>query len=152
MVWVEGDLIAQPPAMGRTAPSISGCPGPHPTWPWAPPGIWGTTASLGSSARASPPWMKDFFLTPNLHLPFFSLKPFSLALSLSGCVKSHCPSCRLSDAGLVWKMVALWNKLWFFFFFFFPITFPNSSHIPRDRCVVLGCSIPGVLQSAAACL
>lgn len=27
----------QPPAVGWLPPTKSGCPGPHPAWPWAPP-------------------------------------------------------------------------------------------------------------------
>ena len=55
----------------------SGCPGP------IQPGLehlqgWGTTASLGSSASASPPWVKHCFLTPNLNLPSsFKATPLS---------------------------------------------------------------------------
>lgn len=29
----------QPPAVGWLPPTKSGCPGPHPPWPWAPPGM-----------------------------------------------------------------------------------------------------------------
>ena len=42
------------PAVGWLPPTSSGCPGPHPTRPWAPPGM-GTHSSMGSCARASLP-------------------------------------------------------------------------------------------------
>jgi len=59
MAWVERDIKAHPvPAPMPWAglpPTSSGCPGPHPTWPGAPPGMGHYTTSLGSCARASPP-------------------------------------------------------------------------------------------------
>lgn len=39
------------PCHGLVASTSSGCPGPHPPWPWAPP----ESSSQGSSARASAP-------------------------------------------------------------------------------------------------
>jgi len=39
-------------------------------------------------------WVKKFFLTSNLNLPYFSLKSFNLILSLSDCVKSWFSSCK----------------------------------------------------------
>ena len=42
MVWVERDLKVLPVpsrAVGRAATQQLSCPGPHPTWPWAPPGM-----------------------------------------------------------------------------------------------------------------
>ena len=78
------------PAVGRAAPSSSGCPGPHPTWPWArapsrdgtPQLLW---AAVPSRERISP--------ASSSNLPSFSLKPFPLILSLLDRVKSQSPSC-----------------------------------------------------------
>ena len=52
---LERNLGAQPSptsAMGKAAPPSSGCPGPHPTWPWAPPGM-GHHSFSGSCASMS---------------------------------------------------------------------------------------------------
>jgi len=41
MVWPGRNLKAHPapsPSVGRAAPRQLSCPGPHPTWPSAPPG------------------------------------------------------------------------------------------------------------------
>jgi len=56
-------------------PSSSGCPGPHPTWPRAPPGMghhsfYGQLCQHLTALR-----VKKVFLTSNLNLPSFSLKP-----------------------------------------------------------------------------
>ena len=54
---------------------------------------WGTTASLGSCASASPPSGERISrLTSNLNLPSYSLKPFFLDLSQSTYVISQSPS------------------------------------------------------------
>jgi len=39
-------LQAEPPT--STLNTRPGCPGPHPTWPWTPPGVGAFTTSLGS--------------------------------------------------------------------------------------------------------
>ena len=54
---------------------------------------WGTTASLGSCASASPPSQWKTSLTYNLNLPSFSFKPLPLILSQSEHVKSQFSSC-----------------------------------------------------------
>ena len=47
-----------------------------------------STASLGSLCQClTALWVKNFFLTSNLNLPSFSLKPFPLVLSLSAHVQ-----------------------------------------------------------------
>ena len=63
MAWVGRDLkdhkaptpplqAGPPTSTFKTSP---GCPGPHPTWPWTPPGIDGeSTASPGSCSSISP--------------------------------------------------------------------------------------------------
>jgi len=46
-----------PTSTFQTSP---GCPGPHPTWPWTPPGMDGaSTASLGSCSSTSPLSVKN---------------------------------------------------------------------------------------------
>jgi len=60
------------PDLVRVTTPSSGCPGPHPTWPWAPPRL---TTSLGSLCQhPSALWIKNCFLTPNLNSLSFSLK------------------------------------------------------------------------------
>lgn len=52
------------------------------------------TASLGRLCQCFIAlWVKNVFLTANLNLPSFSLKPFCLILSLSNCVKRQSSSC-----------------------------------------------------------
>ena len=72
--------------MGWLPPTSSGCPGPHPAWPWAPPGM-GHAQLSGQQSKALR--VKDFFPTPNLNLPSCSLKPLPLVLSLSDRVRSQ---------------------------------------------------------------
>lgn len=51
------------------------------------------TTSLGNLFQClTSLWVKNFFLTPNVNFPSFSLKPFPLALSLSDHVKYCSPS------------------------------------------------------------
>ena len=53
-----------------------------------------STAALGSLFQHLTTLLeKNFFLTSNLNLPSFSLKPFPLLLSPSTCVKSWFPTC-----------------------------------------------------------
>ena len=38
--WKKPQSTPSPkPCHRLVAPTSSGCPGPHPTWPWAPPGM-----------------------------------------------------------------------------------------------------------------
>ena len=60
-------------AVGRAAPTSSGCPGPHPTWPWVLPGM-------------GHPQLSEQPLLSNLNLSSLSLKPFPLVPSLSDYV------------------------------------------------------------------
>lgn len=62
-----------------------------------------STASPGSFFQyLTTLFVKNFLLTPNLNLPSFSLKPLSLVLSISNCIKSLSPSC-LQDPYKYWK-------------------------------------------------
>ena len=52
--WVERDIKAPQaptPALGWLPPTRSGCPGPHPTHPWAPPGRKRTFQRLSKGRR-----------------------------------------------------------------------------------------------------
>ena len=87
IVWVGRKFKAHQPQ------PCSGCPGPHPAWPWAPPGmghpqLYGQLCQ-GLTALSS----KNFFLTSNLNFSSFSLNPFPPVLSLSDHVTSHPPFC-----------------------------------------------------------
>jgi len=62
-----------------------GCPGPHPTSPWTPPGM-GHLSNLFQHLTTL--IVKNFSLTSNLNLPSFNLKPFPLVLLLSTLSKS----------------------------------------------------------------
>ena len=54
--------------------------------------VGASTASLGSLCQCL--WVKNFFLTTNINLSFFSLKLFPLVLTLSDCSKfSSPPAC-----------------------------------------------------------
>jgi len=65
----------------------SDCLGPHPAWPWTPPGtghpqaLWATCSS--TSPRHHSFSKKNLPLMSYLNLPSFSLKPLPLLLSLS---------------------------------------------------------------------
>ena len=62
--------------MGWAAPHQLSCPGPHPAWPWVPPGMGHHSFSGQLCQRLTALWVKNFHLTANLNLPSFSLKPF----------------------------------------------------------------------------
>ena len=89
--WVEGpSQPPAPPCRGLAAPQLR-LPRAHP-WPGAPPGM-GTHSSGQQCRGITALWVKSFFLTSNLNLLSFSLKPFLFVLPLSDCIKSHSPSC-----------------------------------------------------------
>ena len=75
--------------VGRAAPTSSGCP----SNPALGTSRDGAPTAPGSSARASPTWVKNVFLTFNLNLLWFSSKLFPLALSLSDRGRSQSHSC-----------------------------------------------------------
>ena len=83
MSWVERSHKAQSvptPAVGWLPPTSSGCPGPHPAQPWAPPGM-GHPQLYGQLCQGlTALWVKNFFLIHSLNLPSISLKPLILAL------------------------------------------------------------------------
>ena len=105
MAWVGGDLKAhslQPLPWVGLPPTSSGCPGSHTTWPSAPPGMGHHSFSGQLCQLLFALWVKNFSQTSNLNLPSFSLKSFSLVLSLSVCAKSLSPLC-LQDPLKYWK-------------------------------------------------
>ena len=51
------------------APTSSGCPGPHPSWPWAPPGMGQHSFSGQPYQRLTALWVKNFFLLAKPNLP-----------------------------------------------------------------------------------
>ena len=55
------------------------CPGPHPTWPWAAPGMGHPQLLRQLCQGLTALWMKNFPPVSNLNLPSFSLKPFLLS-------------------------------------------------------------------------
>ena len=97
----QGSWISNPPPPPQAEPPTSifntrpSCPGPHPTWPWTPPGMDGaSTTSLGSLFQnLTTLIVKNFPLISSLTLPFFNIKPFPLVLLLSTLSKSWFPSC-----------------------------------------------------------
>ena len=72
----------QPLLWAGLPPTSSGCSGPHPTWPWAPPGMGHHSFSGQLCQSLTALWGKNFLLTSSLNLPFFSLKP-SLPCSIT---------------------------------------------------------------------
>ena len=89
------------------------------------------TASLGSLCQClTILWVKNFFPTSNLNFSYFSLKPFSLVLSLSNHVKSQSPSClqapfKYWDASMSSPQSLLFSKL----------NKPNSLNLfSQERC------------------
>ena len=69
----------QPSAVGWLPPTSSGCPGPHPTWPWAPPGM-GHPQPLWAAVPVPHHYPSEKFpLTSALNLPSF--REFSVVWS-----------------------------------------------------------------------
>ena len=68
MVFVgrdHNDRLVPPSLLSTVLPDAkSGFPVPHPTWPWAPPGM----------EHPQPSCAAYFLLMSNLYLPFFGLK------------------------------------------------------------------------------
>lgn len=92
MVWTARDIkIIQfsnlLPCTGLP-PTRSDCSGPHPTCLWTSPEVRHAQLLWADRASASPHWAKDFFLTSNLNLSYFSLKTLHLFLSLHYLVRS----------------------------------------------------------------
>ena len=61
-------------------PTSSGCPGSHPTRPWAPPGMGHHSFSGQLCQGLTSLWVKNFLLTCDLNFPSFSLEPFPIVL------------------------------------------------------------------------
>ena len=83
--WVGRDLKAhQAPscAVGWLHLLPPGCSGPHPLWPWAPPGMEHPQLWAAVSGPHCP-----------LRIKNVSLKPFPPIQSLSDCANSRSPSC-----------------------------------------------------------
>jgi len=73
-----GHLISTPLPYARLPPTVSDCPGSHPTCleclqGWDIQFLWATCVS------SSGLWVKNFLLTSNWNLPSFSLKLFTLS-------------------------------------------------------------------------
>jgi len=65
MAWVEGTsktIYFQPLPWAGLPPTSSGCPGPHPTWPWAPPGMGHHSFSGQLGQRLIALWVKNLLL------------------------------------------------------------------------------------------
>jgi len=97
MVWVEGTLKPtqiQPilPWAGLPLTSWS-CPWTHPTWPWVPSGMGHPQLSGQLCQCLTILHIKNIFLTSNLTLSSFRLKPFPHVLSLTDCVKRWSTTC-----------------------------------------------------------
>ena len=95
MAWVGRKLKVHPVppcAVGRAAPQQLSCPGPHPTWSWAPPGMGPYSFSGQLCQRLTSLWVKNFPLTSNLNLSSFIIKLFHFVLPLLNNVKSWSPS------------------------------------------------------------
>ena len=104
MVWLEETLKSQPSAMGRAAPTSSGCPGPHPTRSRVPPGM-GHHSSLGSSASASPP-SEERIASPHLtHISALVVKSHSpWNVPLHGVPSFCCVHCT-TQLGVISKLL-----------------------------------------------
>jgi len=85
-------LVPTPPDMGWLTPTISGCSGPHPAQPWAPPGI--EHAQLWAAVPGHHcPLSDKFLLLSSINHHSFSLKPLLLVLPWLNCVKNQSLSC-----------------------------------------------------------
>ena len=75
-------IQVSPPLPWTGLPAIrSGCPQPHPTRPWAPPGMGHPQLSSSQFPCLATPTARNFFLISDLNPPF-CLKPSPLDLSL----------------------------------------------------------------------
>jgi len=75
--------------MGWLPPMGPGCPAPHPTWPWAAPGMGHPQLSWQQCQCLTSLWVKNLFLICNQNVSSVSLKPFPSVPSLLDHVKSH---------------------------------------------------------------
>jgi len=96
MAWVEkehNDHRVSTALLCAGSPTTRpGCPEPRPALNVSRDGA--STTSLGNLFQCvTTLCVKNFLLISNLDLPCLSFKPFSLDLSLSTLVNSHCPSC-----------------------------------------------------------
>jgi len=82
--------ISNPLPPAGLTPTSSGCPGPHPTWPWAPPQV-GYHSFSGQLCQCL--CVNNFLLTYKLNIASFSLRPF--LHSLSDHVKRPFPAYKL---------------------------------------------------------
>jgi len=73
---------SNPLTWAELSPTSSGCPGPHPTWPWAPPEMGHHSFSGQLCQHLTTLWLKIFPQIFDLTFLCFSLKPFSIVLSL----------------------------------------------------------------------
>jgi len=117
------------PLLWAGLPASSGCPGPHPAWPWVPAGMGHHSFSGQLCQYLTALSMKNFLQkTSNINLPYSSLKPLPLVLSLSTNVKSWFPSwyfrrehTELDNHGSQAACVMLtinWHYLFYFFLYF----------------------------------
>ena len=81
------------PCHGQGCPHQLSCPGPHPTWPWAPPGMGHHSSSGQLCQSLTALSVKNFPLSSKLNLSSFSLKSFPLVPLLSEHVESPSVSC-----------------------------------------------------------
>ena len=81
---VDSSSNSNPLPRAGLPPTSSGCPGPHPTWPWVPPGMGHSQPLYAVCASASPPSQGK---KSNLNLSSIGLILSPLVLSLSDCVK-----------------------------------------------------------------
>jgi len=76
------DQLVPIPLLWAWLPTIrSDCPGPHPTWPWMPPGMGHHSFSGQLWQSLTALQVKNFFLTSNLNFLSFSLNPLPLVLT-----------------------------------------------------------------------
>jgi len=117
MAWVGRDLKDQvpAPAMGWLPPTSSGCPGPHPTWPWVPLGM-GIHSFSGQLCQClTTLWVKNCILTFNLNIPSFSLKPFPSSTSKHLGTKLNKARIIRDECYVLSASGAFWFSFWCFF-------------------------------------
>jgi len=104
--------LQAPPQAGpptSTCNTSPGCPGPHPTWPWTPPGMDGaSTASLGSCSSTSP--LSECRTSPDIQSnPSFLELNWSRTIRLSQSALSSQAMC--ADAiALMSRVTADWRQ------------------------------------------